>query len=278
VAVTMGTRAVYTATANPSRLALLDPVAVRTRHVVDVPCTPEALEADAGAARVWLAGSCGPQRSVVAAYDAATLHQVWRHYVGFAVEDLAVLDGRVWLAGGPGIVELSGSGELNQVPGSPPGVYSVTADPVHDRLLALTEGPPSRLYVLRADSLAVRLGPLIPLAKPSIAISQGAVWVAGFGTGRHVIRVDPDAVDWQGLTGDQAIDEAGPGAIVSPGRSVIWVGYTDSDAQSCLDPVTGRTLATWADLRGPVASVPGYVYAPQIDQLYRLQLPAGCPG
>ncbi len=75
---------------------------------------------------------------------------------------------------------------------------------------------------------------------------------------------------WQGT---------GPGAVVWPGYSVVWVRDGGDEGLSCVDATTGQVLQRWDAVQGPVATIGGGGLALAIDPPGTRLLPlTACPG
>ncbi|HYS38219.1 MAG TPA: hypothetical protein VEO01_21585, partial [Pseudonocardiaceae bacterium] len=159
-------------------------------------------------------------------------------------------------------------------------VHTIAADPRRHRLLATTETKAASMLTVRPSRLDVVRGPWLPLDTASLAIVDGAIWVAGangFPPDPHVLRLDPTTLQPRG----PALVRDRDYAFVSAGQSVVWMGgYPISNPISCLDPATGRTLQTWTDAQRPVVSSRGtaFAFAPLGTHVVPLRLGPACPG
>ena len=111
----------------------------------------------------------------------------------------------------------------------------------------------------------------------SIAVVGDDVWVAGFGNEGPVIahlnaQLRPAGAPPPPLLAD------GPGAVVWPGRSVVWLRDGGATTLTCVDARTGRELARWDGIIGPVTSLPGVAFAGTGGGVVRLSLGDGCHG
>jgi hypothetical protein len=213
------------------------------------------------------------------AYDLDSLELMVSGGVPAVVSAAAVLDGRLWLATIRGVYTIGlRRGSMTRLAGYSGPVHAIAADPTRHRLLATTDTKAARILQVQPSQLNVVLGPWLPLDTVSLAIVDGAIWVAG-GNGAigapHVLRLDPATLRPRG----PAVVRDRDFAFVLPGRSVVWTG--SYGPVLCLDPVTGRTLQTWTDVQMPVASGRGIAFAftplwpPQVVPL---RLGRDCPG
>jgi hypothetical protein len=73
------------------------------------------------------------------------------------------------------------------------------------------------------------------------------------------------------------VDNIGPGAIVWPGESVLWVG--NGGFVDCVDPKTGATLEHWGSAQGPVVSAKSAAVTLNNGQAHLLaNMENGCVG
>jgi hypothetical protein len=206
----------------------------------------------------------------------------------------AALDGDLWLATPDGlyVVTLANASwrVTKLVSGS---VFSVAADAVRDRILYGSEvsTPATGATSLGATTVheidastrgVIGVGPPLPIGKESIAIVGDQIWVAGYGSGSTPRLFHLDGSSLQTLQtagfGAGSPGELGPGAIVWPGASVLWVRSGGSEALACVDPQSGALLEQWDAVQGPVASVRGHAYAASDGSLDELSLSGDCTG
>jgi hypothetical protein len=279
IAVIAGTAGIDTLTVGPDVLSLIDPETMRTRRSLTVPCVPHGLFGDPQRRLVWVRASCASRVTGLIAYDDTTLVERQRILMPLPVRDAAALDDVVWLATASGMLAVDDTGVVRPVRGSLPNVTALTADRNRGRVLAVTGDTASRLVIVDARSRTAVGGPRLPVTDASIAVVADKIWVAGYARHRFVVQLPAGGSPAQWFPETLPINGAvGAGAQVWPGDSVVWVSHGTSDALSCVDPVSGRTIKTWPQLPGPVASQAGFLYAPLFDKLVRLPLPAECPG
>ena len=196
------------------------------------------------------------------------------------VNAAAALGGRMWLASDAGVYVVSGpTGQPALVPGSYRYTYAVAADPLRDRVLAVTTGSPGQTYGINVANLYVGRDDLVPTGRSSLAVVDGMAWVGGYGAARHISLINgPDRQP------PLAVErKVGSGVVIWPGRHVLWIDLR-SGGVSCLDPRTGAELASWTEIMGPVTSANGVVYAAgptgflAATSIVTKRLPARCPG
>ena len=171
-------------------------------------------------------------------------------------------------------------------------VFSVAADPVRNRILyggaastpAVGQNSEGAIAVheLNARTHAlIAVGSPLPIGKESIAVVGDQIWVGGYGSGSTPRLFHLDGSSLQPLQTDgygAGPDELGPGAIVWPGASVLWVRSGGSEALACVDPQSGALLEQWETVQGPVASVRGHAFAASDGSLDELGLSGECTG
>ena len=205
----------------------------------------------------------------------------------------AALDGELWLATSDGLWVVSAtdatSGASKVASGT---VFSVVADPVRHRILYGSEvsapaGGNSFAGVVineidakaNTHSLIAMSAPL-PIGKESIAVVGDQIWVGGYGSGStpRLFHLDGSSLQPLATQLSGADDSLGPGAIVWPGASVVWVRSGGSEGLACIDPQSGALLEQWPAVQGPVASVRGYAFAASDGSLDQLSLSGDCTG
>jgi hypothetical protein len=203
----------------------------------------------------------------------------------------AALNGEMWLATSEGLYVVALANASWTVTKLFSGsVFSIAADDARHRILFGTQVTSSATSSDSLGSIVVRaidsrshkvttVGTPVPVGKESIAVVDGQVWVAGYGSDSLLIHLDAKTLRPIGAGGSGLGKlDLGPGAIVWPGESVVWVRAGGSEALSCIDPKTGAVLEQWDAVQGPVASVVGRAYAASDGSLEQLNLTGGCKG
>ncbi len=266
--------AIYALTAEPAQLARQDGTHAPAR--VTAPLGATDLLVDRSTGRLWVFAASDGDGATASSYDLDTLRQLSIVRLPSQVNSAAVLGDVIWLGTDGGVYVLRGGATAAAlVSHAWRDVVSVVAEPSHNRLLAVTIAMPAQLLSI-TPSGTVRSIAELPTGRSSLAIVDGAVWVAGFGPAQHVFRIDPDARS-VGRGPPLEVDRAvGAGATVSPGQHVVWV--SNAAGVSCLDARTGATLARWPGLSGPIAARRGILYSMGTSGLAQHVIPPGCPG
>ena len=173
-------------------------------------------------------------------------------------------------------------------------VFSVAADPVRHRILYGSEVSASAganslgsvvIYEIDAKTTthpAIAVSAPLPIGKESIAIVGDQIWVGGYGSGStpRLFHLDGSSLEPIATTGFGVGDplELGPGAIVWPGASVVWVRSGGSEGLTCIDPQSGAVLEQWDAVQGPVFSVRGNAFGVSDGSLDQLTLTGDCTG
>ena len=292
--VVAGTHALYAVRPDPARLWRLDPATGRVARGVPLPWVPSPngyVQLAADGRYVWSWGDDGTGNLIVAAYQADTLTAVYRRALRLGsiggVFNGAAMDGSLWLATQTGLYRVVPGTAIRRVAGTEGRVYSVAADPARGRVLAgLTFAPAiATIRIVAVDPGDPRItttGGRLALGTESIAVVDDRIWVGGYGSGATpwLRRLDPRTLR---PIGTSPVTGLGPGAILWPGRSVLWVRAGGDETLSCLDPAHGQVLQRWPAVHGPVASVPGVavaVGAPGVGNapVARLALNPACRG
>ena len=264
--------AIYTLTAEPAQLTRHDGTRAPAR--VTAPLGATDLLVDRSTGRLWMFAAADRDGATASSYDLVTLTQLSVVRLPSQVNSAALLGDAIWLGTDGGVYVLRrGATAAALVSHAWPGVVSIVAEPARNRLLAVTIAMPAQLLSI-TPSGTIRNIAQLPTGRSSLAIVDGAVWVAGFGPAQHVFRVDPDA--WSVGPPLQVDRAVGAGATISPGRHVVWVSY--AAGVSCLDVRTGVSLARWPGLSGPIAARRGILYSMGTSGLAQHVIPRGCPG
>lgn len=295
---------IFVARTQPDELVQLS---TANQSVIKRTTTPDAVDGvavDAATGRVWTwsstqavasGSSDGASSTSIHAYATSNFASAGGPLPTYAFT-AAALDGELWLATTDGLWLVTadtanGTSGATKIVSGP--VLSVVADAVRHRILYGTE---VSTPAATADSLGsvivheidahthsvIGVSSPLPIGKESIAIVGDQIWVAGYGSGStpRLFHLDGSSLQTLQTTGFGAGSplEFGPGAIVSPGASVLWVRSGGSDGLSCVDPQTGNLLEQWDAVQGPVASVRGHAYAVNNGALVQLSLAGSCTG
>ena len=302
--IAVGSSEVFVAGTQPNQLV---EVSMADQSVTKLLATPDPVDGvavDAAAGRVWTwsstqttatGASDGTSSTSLHAYATSSLAVEGSLTVPTYAFTAATLAGDLWLATSDGlyVVGPDPNGSMTATKIVNGTVFSVAADAVRHRILY---GAAVSTPTTSADSMGsiavheidpsthalIAVGTPLPIGKESIAVVSDQIWVAGYGSGSTPRLFHLDGASLQPLktSGFSASSgaELGPGAIVWPGASVLWVRSGGSEALSCVDPQTGTALEQWETVQGPVGSVRGQAYAASDGSLMQLSLIGSCTG
>jgi outer membrane protein assembly factor BamB len=261
----------------PHYLNILDnlTVVVRTAAIADNVLTPDIrarLLLDPDGSTLWIVLE-GVRHSRVLTLDAYNL--TTRASMEFPdISSAATLDGHLYLVSDGSLVDLPPSGVPHALD-TPTGLDRIAADPDRSRLLLLGGGFPTTVWTYQPGTNGATSRLTLPIAKASIAVVHGNVWVGGFGNqDPMLVRLNAAVSDSIGTSA--LANELGAGAvIVASGQRVFWA-RGGSDDLWCVDADTGKATQHW-NIPGPVASVLGSAIVGSGGQLVSLHL-TGCAG
>ncbi len=293
---------VFVARQQPNELLQVSATNLSITKRVATPDAVDDIAVDAAAGRIWTwstgqafvddAGkSTGTDSTTIHVYATSSFAIDGAVTVPTYSFDAAALDGQLWLATNDGlyVVTIAANGPVaSKVIGGI--VFSVAVDAVRHRILygeaISTPGAANSLgdmviHEIDAKSHAVigASSPL-PIGKESIAVVGDQIWVGGYGSGStpRLFHLDGSSLQPLATQLSGADDSLGPGAIVWPGASVVWVRSGGSEGLACIDPQSGALLEQWPAVQGPVASVRGYAFAASDGSLDQLSLSGDCTG
>lgn len=305
--------AAFVARTQPAQLLQLsigNATVIKTTATPETPSGSDGMAADAAEGIVWTwstsqapisesadaSTSAGTDSTSIHAYDmhTSTLGMKTALTVSAYTFSAVALNGDLWLATSDGLYVIGanayGPTVTKLVNGS---VFSIAADPVRDRILFGTAVSTSAAGANSTYGVAVHeidastrgvigVGPPLPIGKESIAIVGDQIWVGGYASGStpRLYHLDESSLQPLQATGFGAgrAGDMGPGAVVWPGASVLWVRSGGSEALACVDPQSGALLESWDAVQGPVASVRGHAYAASDGSLDSLSLSGDCTG
>ncbi|HZG94767.1 MAG TPA: hypothetical protein VEZ46_08650 [Mycobacteriales bacterium] len=230
----------------------------------------------AGDDSVWAWGANGTASASLTEFATSTLEARRSLELPAYLYSAAVLDGELWLASDKGLYRLkAGATTPELLPGRQP--TAVVADEARRRLL-LAEDPYVVAYDPTTGEETARVD--IGLGKISIALTgDGQLWAAGYGNEADADRdkvVHLDATSLAVVGGTPMNDRIGPGAVVWPGDSVLWVENNGGNV-TCVDATTGALASAPLQGNNETGSVDGFGYQVEFG-VRRLVLPPGCPG
>jgi hypothetical protein len=244
------------------------------------------LAADDSSVWVWSTTSDG--RLALAEYSADRLTPLYHETVSVPyVFSGAAMNGVLWLGTQHGLYRVVPGATTQPVSGVFGDVFAVAADPIRNRVLIDQRNPGSggteRLIVaLDATTLIATDGAPVRFGKDSIAVVGNDIWVAGYSSvpTSKLTKLNTRTLDAAGSS--PIYRKLGPGAIVWPGQTVLWVRAGGNENLYCVDPSSGRVLQKWAAVQGPVASMSGVALAvgdgTGSGGVSRLHLNAACTG
>jgi hypothetical protein len=308
-AMTVTSSQVFVARQQPDELLQVSTTDLSVTKRVATPDAVDDMAVDAAAGKVWTwsttqatvadsGQSTGTDSTIIHVYATSNLAPEGA-LEGVAAQPEyafsgAALDGVLWLATSDGLWVINATAATSGASKVANGtIFSVVADPVRHRILYGSEvsapaGANSLgsvvIYEIDANTnthSVVASSPPLPIGKESIAIVADQIWVGGYGSGSDPRLFHLDGSSLQPLqTNGFGADplELGPGAIVWPGASAVWVRSGGSEGLACIDPQSGALLEQWPAVQGPVASVPGHAYAVSDGSLDQLNLTGDCTG
>jgi len=294
---------VFVARTEPNQLL---EVSLADESVTKRVATPDALDgtaADAVAGKVWTwstaqaavsdsGQTAGTDSTSIHAYATSSLASEGAVTIPTYTFDAAALGSQLWLATDDGlyvVTTATSSPVATKVIGGQ--VFSVAVDAVRHRVLYGAQVSTPAAGASSLGSIAVHeldpathavfgVGTPLPIGKESIAVVGDQIWVGGYGSGStpRLFHLDGSSLQPLPTEVSGADGSLGPGAIVWPGQSVLWVQSGGSEGLACVDPQTGALLEQWGVVQGPVASVAGNAYAVSDGSLDQLSLSGGCAG
>ena len=302
--VAVGSSELFVAATQPNQLVKMSMADQSATRRIATPDPVDGVAVDAAAGRVWTwsstqttasGGSDGTNSTSLHAYATSTLAIEGSLTVPTYAFTAAALAGELWLATSDGLYVVgpgsTGSMEATKIVSG--SVFSVATDAVRHRILYGAAATTPATDTVRMGSIAVHeidaythalvaVGTPLPIGKESIAVVGDQIWVAGYGSGStpRLFHLDSSSLQPVKAIGFGASNgpELGPGAIVWPGASVLWVRSGGSEALSCVDPQTGTALEQWETVQGPVGSVRGQAYSASDGALMQLSLTGDCTG
>jgi hypothetical protein len=189
-------------------------------------------------------------------YDVVRLRLIHEWHSVAVVGGAAALDGHLYLTCGDQLFEIKSGPRPVSIASVSRTLGGVVADPARHRVLMYGTGSNTQVWpiVLTTQGRSVVGQPsVVALAKATMGVAQGSVWIGGFATGRPVLtRLNPRTL--QPSTESPVDSVLKPGAvIVASGVVVIWVRDSGGAQLRCIDAVTGSQLQAWM-ISGAVAS------------------------
>lgn len=267
---------IYVTESDPPALLRFDPAGRRIEAVGPSLYDGAQVRVAGDLAWTWMQGGAGT--TFVRSFDARTLRVLATAELRGTAFSAAPYGGRLWLGTDHGLVAVAADGQVSPMPGlHVAAVYAVAADPVRHRLLVASSDAHPLLAAYDPDTRQVTTAISIDVGKPSIAVTDDTVWVAGFGNPGTVLVRGYSAATLTPRPAPPAARLVGPGAIVSAGAHTLWLRDGGSTTLYCIDPRTGAPLQSWEGVES-VSSAAGRAYVLTSISVNRLALAAGCRG
>lgn len=287
-AAVMGALATPTALyAYTTSIVKLDPTGTQILATAPGPAgTPSGIAIDGN--RLW---AWSQDTGAVRTYDTATLAPLDTLSSGAQIFDAIAVNGALVFTSTEGLMRLTVNGADGLVTpvnaGLGTGTYGLALDGTRHRILVGVTPPGSapsngfvgaRVVALDATTgTVVASSPQSSMGKESIAVVGDEVWFGGYGDVDKPRIEHLDASTLQLVGSSEVASQIGPGTVLWPGQSVVWVRNGGDEGLSCIDPKTGAILEHWTGVQGPVTSLAGHAYGVQGD-LVRLDLNGECAG
>jgi hypothetical protein len=228
---------------------------------------------------LWLVVS-DKRRTRLVEYDDIRLHLLRSLTVHGSARGAAALDGTLYLTVGNNLVRVPPRGRPERVAHESAPLDAIVTDSARGGLLMAGLGAPTRLWRItphRHGRVHVAAPAELSAVKPSLAVANGAIWIAGYAhRGAVLMRLDPTTL--KPIAKSPLRRQLGPGAVlVAGGVRDVWVrsGGEDPDLH-CIDGAAGHPLQRWA-ISGPVSSGGGTALVGTADGAIPLQL-LNCSG
>lgn len=210
---------------------------------------------DGAGSVIWVVPVANNAPGRLNGYDASDLHRVAHLSLPDVVDDVAVLDGRLYLLTGGRLLRVSNDRSLLE-PATTinAAAGSLVADPTRHRLLYLEYTEPVQV---RSWSPGGGLGrsSRLPIAKGDLAVVDGTIWVGGFPTvgGAQLARLDPATLrPGRNVAAHRLF---GPGAVLDDtGDESLYVRNGSTGELWCLDGRNGAVRQHLGNLDGTIAS------------------------
>ena len=262
----------YVLTRTPPRLIALDGAGTTLVNSVGVDEGSVLVASDDFTDQLCIVSTDGVA-SVVHFYDPLFLTHQRQVRLPTVVTAAATLRGDLWLATAGGLYRIpAGSKSAKRVPGIDGAVGAVAADPADDRLLVSVGDEPATVIAVNSDTSVIEQRASVALGKVSIAATVHGLWVAGYGAPEEpkLIQLDPESL---AVVGTSPLGlEVGPGAVVWPGRGVVWVRSGGSEDLACMSSTNGAVQARWHDITGPVVSGNSVALSVSLGYVVALQI------
>jgi len=253
--VTFGRGVGYALTVRPSRLVVFDVATHRTMNAALVgEGTVFVLFDEQAPDLLWTVAVRGAASDLVA-YDPLFLTVRARAKLDAAVMAATSIQGTLWMTTPSGLYRLPvGAKAASRVADVDGQLRAIAADPTRGRVLVSAGDMPAAIVSVDAVTTKVLARTSVQLGKLSIAANGTGVWIGGYGNGDtpRVMRLDPRTLKPSG--GSPVANQVGPGATVWNGHQSVWVLSGGNESLVCVNAASGRVLARWSGVSGPVVS------------------------
>jgi hypothetical protein len=233
---------------------------------------------DASAARLWVVRQ-GTRRGRAIEYDLPALTLV-REVRLPGLDRAAAMSGHLYATSGRELIDVPPRGAARTIPVAhmPGAVGQLVADPARSRLLMLGDADPTHIWAYRPGRGLTRTTRL-PLANASIAVTEQAIWLAGYADNAAVLqRLDPATL--RPVLTDSLYAPFKPGAVLLAGgtRDLWLVTGGIHPSLWCVDDRNGARAQSWPMAPQAVAASSDGVVALNGTRIVPLALDAGCTG
>lgn len=238
---------------------------IQARARLPVPVTADAelgatpeLVLDLSTQTIWLV-ELGHRNTTLYSFENVTMMQQRVIHIAGRISGAVSLDGRLFLAEQTRLVEVPKSGRPRVVARATGGGFdSIVADSARGGLIIANLGAPTilqRATVGSGGKVHMSRPVRLAIAKASMAVVNGAIWIGGFGEAQQnapLYRLDPATLRPE--TTSPLARNLGPGAVIVAGGVLdVWVRDGGSGALHCIDAAAGNPLQHWT-IDGPVSS------------------------
>ncbi|HEY2273629.1 MAG TPA: hypothetical protein VGH30_12695 [Jatrophihabitantaceae bacterium] len=213
-------------------------------------------------------------------YDVVRLKLLRSLTLDGSASDAAALDGTLYLTVGNDLVRVPEHGQPDRVAHESTSLAAIVTDSARGGLLMADVAAPTHLWRITPHTHGrVHVADPVsePVIKASLAVANGAIWIAGFAHhGAVLMRLDPTSL--KAVARSSLRQRLGPGAVLVAGGVLdVWVrsGGGSQDLH-CIDAAGGHPLQRW-DISGPVSSGGGTALVATADGAVPLQL-SRCSG
>lgn len=200
-----------------------------------------------------------------------------------SVDGAAAMDGHLYMTSDKRLIDVGPRAAIHAIPvpgvrGAPGTLGPITADPARSRVLLLDYSARTHIWIYHPDRNRIRLASALPVTKASIAVTDHAIWIGGFGrTGAILWRLTDGSLRRQRVS--PLGGELGPGAVLlGGGAQDVWVGSGGGPGLWCVDGRTGTREQHWGLTPTAVTTDRRRTLAVADGRAVQLNLRGGCTG